>query len=65
MISIHVNADVPDGWESGGYYPHDEERIVHRGGRENEALGASYDRYTRNWVLINMLVCSIIVSMLT
>lgn len=41
-------AEVPGGPELVGYYTRDEERVVLRGGRDGEALGASYDRYVRN-----------------
>lgn len=47
---IHFNAEVPGGPELVGYYPHDEERVVYRVGRESEAFGESYDRYGRNGV---------------
>lgn len=41
-------AEVPGGPELVSYDPRDEKRVIYHGGRENEALGASYGRNVRN-----------------
>ncbi|KAL5231813.1 hypothetical protein ABZP36_030589 [Zizania latifolia] len=40
--------DVPAGQEMTGYYPRENDRAGYHSLRENEAIGASYDRYLRN-----------------
>ncbi|KAL5221768.1 hypothetical protein ABZP36_026481 [Zizania latifolia] len=40
--------DVPAGQEMTGYYPRESDRAGYHSLRENEAIGASYDRYLRN-----------------
>lgn len=43
---------MPGGSEVPGYYPREEERTGYRVVRDTDTLGASYDRYLRNGVLI-------------
>jgi hypothetical protein len=45
-----VSADVSTGQDMTGYYPRETDRSAYHSLRENEALGASYDRYLRNGV---------------
>ncbi|KAF0898307.1 hypothetical protein E2562_007159 [Oryza meyeriana var. granulata] len=40
--------DVPAGQDMTGYYPRETDRAGYHALRENEAIGASYDRYLRN-----------------
>uniref|UniRef100_A0A0E0ENN5 RRM domain-containing protein n=2 Tax=Oryza TaxID=4527 RepID=A0A0E0ENN5_9ORYZ len=40
--------DVPAGQDMTGYYPRETDRTGYHALRENEAIGASYDRYLRN-----------------
>jgi len=41
-------ADVSGGQDMTGYYPRETDRAGYHSLRENEAIGASYDRYLRN-----------------
>jgi hypothetical protein len=43
-------ADVSGGQDMTGYYPRETDRAGYHSLRENEAIGASYDRYLRNGV---------------
>lgn len=43
-------ADVSGGQDMSGYYPRETDRAGYHSLRENDAIGASYDRYLRNGV---------------
>jgi coproporphyrinogen III oxidase len=47
---IFTSADVSGGQDMTGYYPRETDRAGYHSLRENEAIGASYDRYLRNGV---------------
>jgi hypothetical protein len=45
-----IFADVSGGQDMTGYYPRETDRAGYHSLRDNDAIGASYDRYLRNGV---------------
>lgn len=56
MCNLFSFEDVPAGPEIAGYYPRDEGRAGYRAVKDAEAIGASYDRYLRDGVIIVSLL---------
>ena len=52
LISFSIFADVSGGQDMTGYYPRETDRAGYHSLRDNDAIGASYDRYLRNGVQI-------------
>lgn len=47
-------ADVPSGHDLSNYYVREDERVSHRVIRDTDPIGASYDRYLRSSVFVDV-----------
>ena len=58
LISCSIFADVSGGQDMTGYYPRETDRAGYHSLRDNDAIGASYDRYLRNGVQTQFSYCT-------
>lgn len=58
LISSSIFADVSGGQDMTGYYPRETDRAGYHSLRDNDAIGASYDRYLRNGVQKQFQYCT-------